>query len=74
MKVGFNGLRGKEISLISIVLMSVTIILWSWEKMPGLSAFLPPQTPPLQLPSGLLSFILLFSLKDTDITSCQYDK
>ena len=47
MKAGFNGLRGKEISLISIVLMSATIILWSWEKMPGLSAFLPPQTPPL---------------------------
>ncbi|KAL2572039.1 hypothetical protein AAZV13_17G043700 [Glycine max] len=55
MKAGFNGLRGKEISLISIVLMSATIILWSWEKMPGLSAFLPPQTPPLQLPSDHLA-------------------
>ncbi|TKY54409.1 trichome birefringence 16 [Spatholobus suberectus] len=55
MKVGFNGLRGKEISLISIVLMSATIILWSWKKTPGLSTFLPPQTPPLQLSSDHLA-------------------
>ncbi|KAK7388273.1 hypothetical protein VNO78_23086 [Psophocarpus tetragonolobus] len=54
MKVGLAGLKGKEISLISIVLMSATIILWSWEKMPGLSTFLPPQTPPLQLSSDHL--------------------
>lgn len=54
MKVGFNGLRGKEISLISIVLMSGTILLWSWEKTPGLSTFIPPQTPPLQLSSDHL--------------------
>ncbi|KAL2338796.1 hypothetical protein Fmac_013242 [Flemingia macrophylla] len=54
MKVGFNGLRGKEISLISIVLMSATIILWSWEKTPGLNSFIPPQTPPLQLSSDRL--------------------
>ncbi|KAI5415299.1 protein trichome birefringence-like 16 isoform X3 [Lathyrus oleraceus] len=45
MKAGFNGLKGKEISLISIVLMCSTIILWSWERTPGLSAFLPPQSP-----------------------------
>lgn len=73
MKVGFNGLKGKEISLISIVLMSATIILWSWEKTPGLSTFLPPHTPPIQL-SGLLPFIRLFSLKNTDIISFQYGK
>ncbi|XP_027331480.1 protein trichome birefringence-like 16 isoform X2 [Abrus precatorius] len=53
MKAGFNGIKGKEISLISIVLMSATIILWSWEKTPGLTAFLPPQTP-LQLSSDNL--------------------
>ena len=53
MKVGFNGLKGKEISLISIVLMCATIILWSWEKTPGLTANLPPQTP-LQLSSDHL--------------------
>ncbi|XP_045813517.1 protein trichome birefringence-like 14 isoform X2 [Trifolium pratense] len=45
MKVGFNGLKGKEISLISIVLMCATIILWSWEKTPGLTTYIPPQTP-----------------------------
>lgn len=55
MKAGFNGLRGKEISLISIVLMCATILLWSWEKTPGLTAFLPPQSP-LQFSSGILPF------------------
>ncbi|XP_054790230.1 protein trichome birefringence-like 16 isoform X1 [Prosopis cineraria] len=50
MKGGLNGLKGKEISLISIVLMSATILLWTWEKTPGLTAFLPPQTQ-LQLSS-----------------------
>ncbi|KAK4266077.1 hypothetical protein QN277_027049 [Acacia crassicarpa] len=44
MKGGLNGLKGKEISLISIVLMSLTILIWTWEKTPGLTAFLPPQT------------------------------
>ncbi|KAL5065774.1 hypothetical protein RYX36_027511 [Vicia faba] len=53
MKAGFSGLKGKEISLISIVLMCSTIILWSWERTPGLSAFLPPQSP-LQLYSDHL--------------------
>lgn len=56
MKVGFNGLKGKEISLISIVLMSATIILWSWEKTPGLTALLPPQTP-LRLSTGILPLV-----------------
>ncbi|CAI8610974.1 unnamed protein product [Vicia faba] len=53
MKAGFSRLKGKEISLISIVLMCSTIILWSWERTPGLSAFLPPQSP-LQLYSDHL--------------------
>ena len=56
MKASFNGLKGKEISLISIVLMSATIILWSWEKTPRLTAFFPPQDP-LQLSSGLLLYV-----------------
>lgn len=56
MKAGFNGLRGKEISLISIVLMCATILLWSWEKTPGLTAFLPPQSP-LQFSSEILSSV-----------------
>ncbi|XP_019443378.1 PREDICTED: protein trichome birefringence-like 16 [Lupinus angustifolius] len=53
MKAGFSRLKGKEISLISIVLMAATIILWSWEKTPGLTAFPPPQKP-LQLSSDHL--------------------
>ncbi|KAI4344622.1 hypothetical protein L6164_011827 [Bauhinia variegata] len=44
MKGGLYGLKGKEIGLISIVLMSATIIIWSWEKTPGLTLFLPSQT------------------------------
>jgi hypothetical protein len=56
MKVGFNGLKGKEISLISIVLMCATIILWSWEKTPGLTTYIPPQTP-LQFSSGIFPFV-----------------
>lgn len=56
MKTGFNGLKGKEISLISIVLMCATILLWSWEKTPGLTAFLPPQSP-LQFSSEILSSV-----------------
>ncbi|XP_028782763.1 protein trichome birefringence-like 16 isoform X2 [Neltuma alba] len=52
MKGGLNGLKGKEISLISIVLMSATILIWTWEKTPGLTSFLPPQTQ-LQLSSDV---------------------
>jgi len=74
MKVGFNGLRGREISLISIVLMSATIIFWSWEKMPGLNTFLPPQTPPLQFSSGLLYIIVFLRNTFTNIIPCQCEK
>ncbi|RDY02050.1 Protein trichome birefringence-like 16, partial [Mucuna pruriens] len=44
MKAGFYGLKGKEISLISLILVSTTIIIWSWERTPGLSSFFPSQT------------------------------
>ncbi|KAK7328767.1 hypothetical protein VNO77_22886 [Canavalia gladiata] len=44
MKAGFYGLKGKESLLIFFVLMSTTIIIWSWERTPLLSAFLPSQT------------------------------
>ncbi|KAI4335192.1 hypothetical protein L6164_013862 [Bauhinia variegata] len=53
MKGGFYGLKGKEISLISIVLMSTTVIIWSWEKTPSLTSFLPSQKQ-LQLSSDIL--------------------
>ncbi|KAL6222072.1 hypothetical protein ACLB2K_005464 [Fragaria x ananassa] len=44
MKGGFNGLKGKQISLITIVLMSTTILLWAWEKTPLLTTVVPPET------------------------------
>ncbi|MED6171011.1 hypothetical protein PIB30_036771 [Stylosanthes scabra] len=56
MKTGLNGLKGKEIALITIVVMSATIILWNWEKTPRLTALFPPQDP-LQLSSEILSSV-----------------
>ncbi|KAL4397478.1 hypothetical protein S245_002005 [Arachis hypogaea] len=56
MKTGLNGLKGKEITLITIVVMSATIILWNWEKTPRLTALFPPQDP-LQLSSEILSSV-----------------
>ncbi|XP_061996309.1 protein trichome birefringence-like 16 [Rosa rugosa] len=44
MKGGFNGLKGKQISLISIVLMSTTILMWAWEKTPLLTTLVPAET------------------------------
>lgn len=51
MKGGFNGLKGKQISLITIVLMSTTILLWAWEKTPLLTTLVPAETR-LQLSPG----------------------
>ncbi|PRQ19250.1 hypothetical protein RchiOBHm_Chr7g0215131 [Rosa chinensis] len=44
MKGGFNGLKGKQISLITIVLMSTTILMWTWEKTPLLTTLVPAET------------------------------
>lgn len=44
MKGGFNGLKGKQISLITIVLMSTTILMWAWEKTPLLTTLVPSET------------------------------
>ncbi|XP_015889015.2 protein trichome birefringence-like 16 isoform X1 [Ziziphus jujuba] len=44
MKGSFYGLRVKELSLITIILMCVTIVIWTWEKTPSLGSFVPPQT------------------------------
>ncbi|TKY72882.1 trichome birefringence 16 [Spatholobus suberectus] len=44
MKAGFYGLNGKEISLISIILVSTTVIIWSWERTPRLTSFVPSYT------------------------------
>ncbi|XP_061996020.1 uncharacterized protein LOC133714020 isoform X2 [Rosa rugosa] len=44
MEGGFNGLKGKKISLITIVLMSTTILMWTWEKTPLLTTLVPAET------------------------------
>ncbi|KAJ7956001.1 Protein trichome birefringence-like [Quillaja saponaria] len=54
MKGGVLRLKGKEISLISIVVMATIIIIWSWGKTPILTAFIPPQTQ-LQLSPDILN-------------------
>ncbi|KAL5728560.1 hypothetical protein ACHQM5_001631 [Ranunculus cassubicifolius] len=43
MKGGFHGIRGKQISLILIALICVTIAMWAFDKASLLTAFLPPQ-------------------------------
>lgn len=55
MKGSFNGLRAKEISLITIILMCLTIVIWTWEKTPILSTFVPPHAQ-LHLSTGLPPF------------------
>lgn len=49
MKGSFFKFRGKELSLVLIVLVSTTIFLWAWDRTPLLSAFLPPKNQLLQL-------------------------
>ncbi|KAG2398672.1 Protein trichome birefringence-like 16 [Vigna angularis] len=57
MKVGFYGLKGKEISLISIILVSTTFIIWSWERAPGRASFISSQTL-MHFSSEMLSSVL----------------
>ncbi|KAL5768486.1 hypothetical protein ACOSP7_015034 [Xanthoceras sorbifolium] len=54
MKGLFYGLRGKEISLILIVLTCTTILIWAWDRTPLLATFLPPKNRLLQLPQDIL--------------------
>lgn len=61
MKKGFYGLRGKELSLVTIALMCMVIIMLTWEKTPLLNTFPPPQTR-LQLSPGNGLLIFSFSL------------
>lgn len=63
MKKGFYGLRGRELSLVTIALMCMVIIMLTWEKTPLLNTFPPPQTR-LQLTpgNGLLIFPFPFDL------------
>ncbi|CBI27787.3 hypothetical protein VitviT2T_016255 [Vitis vinifera] len=52
MKGGFYALRGKQLSLILLVLVCTTILIWAWEKTPLLTTLLPPQNRLLQLYPG----------------------
>ncbi|XP_050364302.1 protein trichome birefringence-like 16 [Argentina anserina] len=44
MKGGLNGLKGRQISLVTIVLMSTTILMWAWLKTPLLTSLVPVET------------------------------
>lgn len=59
MKGSFYRLTAKEVSLITIILMCMTIVIWTWEKTPILSSFVPPETR-LQLSTGLLPLMYLY--------------
>ncbi|OIV97351.1 hypothetical protein TanjilG_07103 [Lupinus angustifolius] len=56
MKAETYGLRGKGVSLISIVLICTTIIIWSWEKTPSLNVSIPSRAT-MQLPSENISIV-----------------
>lgn len=44
MKGGFYGLRGRELTLITIVFMGASFLFWAWEKTPLLTSLMPQQT------------------------------
>ncbi|XP_031372744.1 protein trichome birefringence-like 14 isoform X1 [Punica granatum] len=53
MKANFYGLRGKQLSLVLVALVCTTILVWTWEKNPIVSNFLPPQHSWLQVSSDI---------------------
>ncbi|XP_041006084.1 protein trichome birefringence-like 16 [Juglans microcarpa x Juglans regia] len=55
MKGGFSGLRGRELSLITIVLMCTAFLFWAWEKTPPLTNLMPPETRLRLSPDDLVS-------------------
>lgn len=59
MKRGALRRRAKDISLVFIVLVCATLVLWSWDTTPS-SAFLPPDSHFLKLEPGLT--MTLYSL------------
>lgn len=62
MKRGALRRRAKDISLVFIVLVCATLVLWSWDTTPS-SAFLPPDSHFLKLEPGLT--MTLYSLSGT---------
>ena len=58
MKGAFYGLRGKELSLVTILLMCTAVFILTWKRTPLLSTF--PSQGGLQLnPSGLPIYAIL---------------
>lgn len=53
MKGGFSSFRGKEFSLLLIVILGTTILIWAWDRAPFLTTLLPPEEQ-FQLPQGVL--------------------
>lgn len=52
MKRGALRRRARDISVMLVVLVCATVVIWTWDKTPT-SAFLPPESHYLKLQSGL---------------------
>lgn len=53
MKGSFHGLRGKQLSVLLITIVFMSILVWSWEKNPFRTSFLHPQNIWLPLSSDI---------------------
>ncbi|KAJ9168060.1 hypothetical protein P3X46_019633 [Hevea brasiliensis] len=51
MKGGFSRFRGKEFSLLLIVILGTTILIWAWDRAPFVTTLLPPKEQ-FQLPQA----------------------
>ncbi|XP_062091178.1 protein trichome birefringence-like 16 [Humulus lupulus] len=64
MKGGFYGLRAKELSLVTILLMCTTVFVLTWKRTPLLTTF-PPQGGLQLTPVGLGKEKVAFAVKDS---------
>lgn len=53
MKAGFSIFKSTAFSLLLVVLVCATVLVWAWQRTPLLTAFLPPNSL-LQLSPGML--------------------
>lgn len=74
MKKGFYGLRGKELSLVTIALMCVVIIMLTWEKTPLLNTFPASQTPLQLSQDSLAGRLVSISPLDREYVPASEDK
>lgn len=61
MKGGFHGIRSKQISLVLIVLVCITLLIWGCERTSLLSPFLQQYDQILEINQGMLWRFSLFS-------------